>query len=76
MVLAASEIPAAPVLIFMALGVIIALVGHMSKSRSLILTGLLILFMATAAMVVGAYIDYEGGGTDPREKDDPKEPNL
>ena len=76
MVLAATDIPAAPVVIFMALGVIVALVGHASKSRTLVLTGLLILFMATAAMVVGAYVAYEGGETDPREERDPKDPTF
>ena len=52
MPLAADTIPAAPVLIFMAIGVIVATVGHASKSRPLIIAGLTILFMATAAMVV------------------------
>ena len=77
MLLAATEtIPAAPVLIFMGLGVIVAIVGHASKSRTLIVTGLLILFMATFAMVVGAYVAYERDENDPRKLDDPKEPNL
>jgi uncharacterized protein YqgC (DUF456 family) len=79
MVLAATEIPAAPVLIFMALGVLIAIFGHASKSRTLIVTGIMILFMATAAMVAGAYVAYqnEGEGTeDPRPKRDPREPTF
>ncbi len=73
---AAETIPAAPVLIFMAFGVILALLGHMSKSRGLVVTGLAIIFMATAAMVVGAYVAYEGGETDPREQRDPKDPTF
>ena len=76
MLLAATEIPAAPVLIFMALGVILATLGHASKSRTLVVTGLVILFMATAAMVVGAYVAYEGGEGDPREENNPKEPKF
>ena len=77
MVLAAADtIPAAPVLIFMALGVILATFGHASKSRTLVVTGLVILFMATAAMVVGAYVAYEGGEGDPREERNPREPTF
>lgn len=75
-VLAASEIPAAPVVILMGLGVVIALVGHMSKSRTLIVTGLMILFMATAAMVIGAYVAYQGDEPDPRERRDPRDPTF
>ena len=76
MPLAAETIPAAPVLIFMAVGVIVATVGHASKSRSVVIAGLTILFMATAAMVVGAYIAYERGETDVREERDPKDPTF
>lgn len=77
MLLAATDtLPAAPVLIFMAFGVLLALVGHASKSRGLVVTGLAILFMATAALVVGAYVAYEGGETDPREQSDPREPKF
>ena len=64
--LAATEIPAAPVVVFMALGVLVALVGHASKSRSLILTGLMMLFLATGAMFVGAYAAFQEGEADPR----------
>ena len=73
---ATDTIPAAPVLIFMGFGVILAIVGHMAKSRALVVTGLTILFMATAAMVVGAYVAFEGGETDPREQRDPKDPGF
>ena len=77
MVLAATDIPAAPVLIFMAFGVILATLGHASKSRTLVVTGLMILFMATAAMVAGAYIAYHSENTgDPRPKRDPRDPTF
>ena len=77
MLLAATDIPAAPVLIFMALGVLIAIVGHASKSRRLVVAGLIILFMATAAMVLGAYIAFESDpAQDPRPDNDPKVPNF
>ncbi|HEX8082945.1 MAG TPA: hypothetical protein VF529_01565 [Solirubrobacteraceae bacterium] len=76
MVLAADTIPAAPVLVFMGLGVLITIFGHASKSRTLIVTGLVILFMATAGMVIGAYVAYERGETDIREEHDPKDPRF
>ena len=75
MVLAASDIPVAPVVIFMAFGVIIAMFGHASKSRTTVMTGLMILFMATGAMFVGAYLAYQADESDPRpecEKTCPK----
>ena len=76
MLLAAETIPAAPVLIFMGLGVLIAIFGHASKSRTLVVAGIVILFMATFAMVVGAYVAYERGETDIREERDPKDPTF
>ena len=76
MVLAATDVPAAPIVVLMAIGVILALVGHASKQRGLVVMGLAILFLATAAMVVGAYVAYEGGETDPREERDPRDPTF
>jgi disulfide bond formation protein DsbB len=66
MLLAVSEIPAAPVLIFMAAGILIAMIGHASKSHNMVLTGLMILFFATAAMFLGAYAAFESDEVDPR----------
>ncbi len=66
MVLAATDIPAGPVVIFMGLGALIAIVGHASKSRTLIVTGIMMLFMATAAMFVGGYAAYQGDEEDVR----------
>ena len=75
--LAATDIPAAPVLVFMGLGVLVAALGHASKSRTLVVTGLVMLFLATAGMVVGAYVAYqEDPQEDPRPKNDPKVPNF
>ncbi|HEX8204842.1 MAG TPA: hypothetical protein VF587_02160 [Solirubrobacteraceae bacterium] len=77
MLLAASDIPAAPVLVIMGIGVVLAAFGHAAKSRTLIVTGLMMLFLATAAMVVGAYVAYESDPTeDPRPRNDPKVPNF
>ena len=67
MLLAATEIPVAPVLIFMGLGVLIAIAGHVWRSRTFIVAGILVLFLGTAAMFVAAYVAYKGGDeTDPR----------
>jgi 4-hydroxybenzoate polyprenyltransferase len=72
----ADSIPAAPVLAIMAFGVLLAMGGHIWKSRAVIVAGLAILFLATAAMVVGGYVAYQGDETDPREQKDPREPGF
>jgi hypothetical protein len=76
MVLAASDVPAAPVLAIMAFGILIAIGGHLYGSRGLVATGLAILFMATAAMVVGGYIAYQGEESDPRPAEEPRSPDF
>jgi hypothetical protein len=73
-VIAAGEIPAAPVVGVMAFGLIMAVVGHISKNNAVAGLGIAVLFLATAAMVLLAYLDYSDGGSfDPRPKD-PKLP--
>ena len=64
--LAATEIPAAPVLVFMGCGVVIAMLGHASRSRTMVVGGLMVIFIATAMMFVGAYAAYQEGESDPR----------
>ena len=76
MLLAASDIPAAPVLIFMAIGVIIATVGHAAKSRGTVIAGLFMLFLATAAMLVGGFVAYQSDDPDPREEKPPSQPSF
>ena len=77
MLLAASaEIPAAPVLIFMALGVILATIGHASKSKGTVIMGLFMLFLATAAMLVGGFLAYQQEDTDPRDEKPPSQPSF
>ena len=66
--LAISSVPAAPIIGLMALGVIIAIVGHAVGSRGTVVTGLAILFLATAGMVAGGFAAFHGGDTDPRDK--------
>ena len=69
--LAATSIPAAPVLGLMALGVIIAIVGHATRSRGAVATGLALLFLATAGMVLGGFAAFHGGENDPRTQCSP-----
>jgi hypothetical protein len=72
-VLVLGTIPAAPVVGLMTLGLVMAIVGHISHSDRLVGVGIAVLFLATAAMVLLAYLDFAGGNSfDPR----PKDPNL
>jgi len=73
--LAASDIPAAPVLALMAIGVIIAIGGHATRSKAAVATGLAILFLATAGMIVGGFAAFQDNPNDPR-KDDPAYPGV
>jgi hypothetical protein len=66
MLLAAETIPAAPVVIFMACGVLVAIVGHAARSRTLVVGGITILFIATIVMFVSGYAAYQNEESDPR----------
>ena len=67
MLLAASDtIPAGPVVILMACGVLVAIFGHMSRSRTLVVGGITILFVATLVMFVAGYAAYQNEEVDPR----------
>ena len=67
MLLAADTLPAAPVLALMALGVLVAIGGHLYGSRSAVATGIAILFLATAGMVLGGFIAFQNEEQDVRE---------
>jgi len=64
--LAASDIPAAPVLAVMGLGVLVALGGHVVRSRGAVALGLVLVFLATAGMIVGGFAAFHQDSTDPR----------
>lgn len=71
-ILAASDLSAAPVAALIALGVLVGIGGHIGGSRKVAATGIAILFVATALMLVGAYAAYQDDTGDPRPKcDDP-----
>jgi hypothetical protein len=61
--LAASDIPAAPVLGLMFLGVVMAIAGHIARDRRVVGLGIGIIFLATLAMVVFAFAAFEGDDT-------------
>lgn len=63
--------PAAPVLMLMALGVLIALAGHVVRSQRTVVLGLVTLFVATALMVLGAFVAFQADPGDPRPRTDP-----
>lgn len=59
------------VVAIMALGVLVALTGHVARSRFVVAVGVGLIFLATAVMVVGAFLDYQGDGSDPRPRGTP-----
>jgi hypothetical protein len=74
---AATQLSAAPVLALMGFGVLVAIAGHASRARWLVITGLAILFLATAGMLVGGYLAYhDGGQPDTRPEADPRQPHF
>jgi ABC-type Na+ efflux pump permease subunit len=64
--LAASAVPAGPVAALVALGVVVALGGHLAGSRRTVVAGLAILFAASALMIVGGYLAYRDDPGAPR----------
>ncbi len=71
LVIAASgDVPAAPVLGLMAMGVVVAIMGHIARSPRVVATGIAILFLATLLMILGGLAAFQGDETDPRPKED------
>ena len=60
----------------MTFGVVVALVGHITKDPKVVAVGLAVLFLSTAAMVVLGYAAFDGGELDPRDRQDPRSPRL
>jgi hypothetical protein len=74
--LLAADITAGPVVLLMALGVVVAIVGHLAGSRLIVGLGIGILFLATVAMMVGGFIAFQGDEVDPRDSKPPSEPSF
>ena len=68
-----AEITAGPVVLLMALGVIVAITGHLFGSRPVVGIGIAILFLATVAMMIGGFIAFQGDEVDPRDRKDPRD---
>jgi hypothetical protein len=71
-----TEIPAAPILALMAFGVLVAIAGHLYGAKSVVATGLAILFLATAGMVVGGFAAFQNEEEDPRDQSNPRDPGF
>lgn len=67
-ILAVSDLSAAPVAALIVVGVLVAIGGHLAGSRKVAATGIAILFVATALMIIGAYAAYRDDSGDPRPK--------
>ena len=76
MLLAVSTIPALPVVALMAIGVVLSIIGSAIKMRGLVAFGLILLFLATAGMLVGAFAAYHGDETDPRPSKPASDPSF
>ena len=71
-----TEIPAAPILALMAFGVLIAIGGHLYGAKSIVATGIAILFLATAGMVIGGFAAFQNEEEDVRPRENPGEPSF
>jgi hypothetical protein len=70
-ILGASDPSAAPVAALIGLGVVVGIVGHLAGSRRTVAVGIAILFVATALLIVGGYLAFQDGPSDPRPCDAP-----
>ena len=71
-----ADVPAAPVIGLMTLGVVVAVVGHAGKNSRVVAFGLIVLFAATALMIIGAFAAYQGDESDPRPEKPPSSPGF
>lgn len=71
-----ADIPAAPVIGVMTLGVVMAIVGHVAHNTRVVAVGLAVLFIATALMVLGGFAAYQGNEPDPRPEKSPQTPGF
>jgi hypothetical protein len=66
LVLGASDLPPGPAAALIAVGALVAIAGHLVGSRRTVVTGLAILFVASALMIVGGYLAYREDPVDRR----------
>jgi hypothetical protein len=53
----------------MALGVLVAIAGHIIRSPRTVGAGVALLFVATALMILGGFAAFQGDERDPRPAD-------
>ncbi|HWC27683.1 MAG TPA: hypothetical protein VG474_13925 [Solirubrobacteraceae bacterium] len=70
-ILGAPDLSATPVAILIGLGVLVAIVGQLAGSRRTAVVGIVILFAATALLIVGGYLAFRDDPVDPRPCDAP-----
>jgi hypothetical protein len=61
-VLLLGAISATPVYALMAFGVVLALMGHIFRDYRIVAVGLVVLFLATALLFLGAHQAYQDSG--------------
>jgi len=66
LIFGAADLSAAPVAALIAFGAVVAIAGHVARSRKTVVAGIAILFVGTLLMLAGAYLSYRGDGADPR----------
>ena len=71
LILGASGPSATPVALLIGFGVLVGIVGHLAGSRRTVVVGIAIVFVATALLIVGAYVSYSDDAVDPRQCDAP-----
>jgi hypothetical protein len=74
-VLAVAAPPVPVILAVMGFGVVVAILGHITKFRGLVITGLALVFLATAGMLIGGFVSYhDDPNSDPRQERNYQEP--
>jgi hypothetical protein len=65
-VFAATALPAGLVVALIVLGALVAVGGHIARSRGTVVAGIAILFAGSVLMIVGGYLAYRDDPVDPR----------
>lgn len=66
LVLATTALPAGTVAALIALGALVAIVGHLAGSRRTVVAGIAVLTAGSVLMIVGGYLAYRDDPADPR----------
>jgi hypothetical protein len=58
-----ADLQAAPVVAVMTFAIVITLAGHINRNYKVVAIGLAVLFLATFAMILSAYLSYTDTGS-------------